>query len=711
MRRFYKLAAWTAIAGFAAVSVVSCDDDETENTPKLPTLELGTVNVTADYEAAVTVTPSKNAISFSWGYAAATAEPESYTKVDGHAAVEVRTPSLTPGSYKIFAYAENKAGRSEIVTKPFEVTLDVPTVKFGEITASRAGITIPLQVSGAAEFTYALAMQEPGSTTEPAIPNDDQFRTLKTELLDEGNLIIEPEQLSANGTWHIFAYAENEKGKGTVTRGSVVYDETKLPKLVEFEILNMTAWSLDVNVKMLDGCEKYAVGAYRNGAYTKRGFISSAKTSITPDSFYPLQTFNVATESRIFPEKMLLKNTLASSDESEGMDISYKDSESITTYQIAVYAVDKEGNGTAYVSEEFSVPAPAFGQTPTVNITAETDVQKIHPTFTVEGDCAKLYTGRTAPSWYDDVDWTNEAKVVEFLASIRGNGISAYEGKPLRVEDKMVSDPNTEFIIYAIPITADGKVGKLCYKSFRTELPAFEGTGSVDIEFESATANTLTYSVWPSDNAKAVRIVHENKFLLRENEIPIYFYTETNPRYVEYTMEELNKMNFTVTFENLQPDNVHFIRAVTVDADGKMSPIQSFPDQRTLPEGGGEITEIDFSKGKGEVTFTVVKEDQIVEDDFVSIDLTYKVEKGANTVEAYKVILSDIKDDMDQIEAACKSRLDPNDLPTPITFGAELTQTSMVTYDAYWGGSAIAIVTKDTDGNFKIAYVYFAKAK
>ena len=73
---------------------------------------------------------------------------------------------------------------------------------------------------------------------------------------------------------------------------------------------------------MLEGCVKYVVGGFRNGAYTKSGFISSAKSSVDPDPFYPLQSYNWSDKSTTFPERLLLKNTLATSDESEGLDVS-----------------------------------------------------------------------------------------------------------------------------------------------------------------------------------------------------------------------------------------------------------------------------------------------------------------------------------------------------------------------------------------------------
>lgn len=709
MRKFYQFAAMTAIAAFVASSFAACNDDETDKGPALPDVTVGTVDVSVDYRAKVTLTPSANAASISWGYAPGTAEPATYTLIEGNEPVTVQTPPLEPGKYTISAYAESKGGgKSNVASVSFDVMLGVPSLQLGEPTFDRKGIRVPLTFVGAEESIYYTYIKKTGDA-EPAVPAEENFGSTKISLIEEGALLIPSDRLT-DGTWYVFAYALNELGKSPVASASIAYDESSLPKLVEFEILNKTAYSLDVKVTMLDGCAKYVIGGYRNGAYLKASFASAARTSLNPDPSYPMQPYNWSERSETFPERLLIKNRLATSDESEGLDIVHSYNEGEITYQIAVYAVDQAGDGSVYVSDEFTVPAPAFGSTPTVKITAKTTVQTITPTYTVEGDCAKLYVGRTAPSWYDQIDWTDEQKVVEFLASIRGTGMYAYEGAPLTVEDTMIADPNTEFIVYAIPITADGKVGKLCYERFTTGVPEFDGTGRADIAFQTATENSLTFQVHLT-GAESVRIICKNKYLLFEDELPMAFYDESKSKsWVGFTAEELRAANNSVTFENLTPDAVHFLRAVTIDAAGKMSPIQAFDDQSTLPEGGGEVTEIDFSKGRGEVKFNILKEEKTVDGTFVSIDLTYSVEKGANTAEAYKVILNDMKDDRAEIEAACKARLDPTDLPAPIAFGAELTQSSMSAYDPQWGGSAIAIVTKDTDGNFRIAHTYFAKA-
>lgn len=714
MRKLYKFASMAAIAIFAAASFASCDDDEPEG-PKQPTLEIGSISITAGYEAQVTITPSENSTSISWTWAAETAEPGTYTKVEtGEGkAVSVTTPVLAPGKYNLFAYAENAIGKSAVAKKGFEVLLDVPVVKLGELKSERAGLVLPVSVIGAEEFYYALELKAADAKEDPAIPAEENFIRCTPDQLKDGNLVIAPERLVSKNTYFVFAYAENEKGKGTVSAASGEYDESKLAKLVDFEVINKTAYSLDVKVTMLEGCVKYVVGGFRNGAYTKSGFISSAKSSVDPDPFYPLQSYNWSDKSTTFPERLLLKNTLATSDESEGLDVFYQSNEEVQKYQVAVYAIDKDGNGTAYVTDLFEVPAPSFNATPTVKITAECTPQTISPTFTVEGDCAKLYWGRTAPSWFDDVDWTNEEATVAFLAGIRGRGICEYTGSALTIADTSISNPNTEFIVYAIPITADGKVGKLCYEKFTTTLPAFDGTGRVDMTFQTATANSLTYKVALS-GAQSVRILHVPSYFFPnyKDNLEMLMYDKANSKvWTEYTAAELTAADNTITFENLLAETTYVLRTVTLDANGRISPVQEFPDQATLADGGSGEAEIDFSKGTGEITFNIISETSKQDGDGNwMVDMSFSVTKGANTAEAYIIPLSDIMDNAADVEASCKSFMDPTDLPAPLVFGQTYERTDLFDYDKTWGGSGIAIVTRDNAGNFRVAHYYIAKA-
>lgn len=729
MRNAYKFATWMAIAIFAATSFSSCDDkdDPKPEPPKAPTLEIGSVSVTPDYEAEVTITPSENAESFSWGYSKETEEPATWTKVEGAKAVAVKTPALAPGKYKFSAYAENTAGKSAVKTQNFEIVLGVPTVTFGEAAASRAGISVPVTLKDAGEsFKYAFVMQEAGSTTEPAIPEEANFKTQQIADMKDGKLVIPSAQIEDNGTWFIFAYAENEAGKGTVSKTSVVYDDTTFPKLVEFEVINKTAYSFDLKVTMKEGCAKFVyAGFIGEGTYNKKDFIESAQTSLNPNPDYPMQSYNWSDKNGTFPEAKLIKGTLATDDSSKGMIIMHENAEGICKYSVAVYALDADGNGTAYVSEEFTVPAPEYGQSPTITITAESDLRHITAKYQPSGDCAKIIRGFFRPAWGQggNIDWEDPTAVVELLSGLVGSVPHIYTmGEPLIEEVPAMFDPHEEVVVFAVGVSKDGKLGKLSYEKFTTKSPELTGTGSANLEFLGATINTLEYKVTLTDGAKKVRIgafdgVSWSKV---KDDLDWVFYDENNRgSWQEFNADQLAKTDGKVTIYTTSANTNYYIRAVAIDALGNVSPVQEFPNQTTAKEE--EVEKIDFSLGKGEAKINVIKEETFFEpgnpnwgtkDDW-TLDLTYTVTKGANTEIVYRRILQETKDTPEAIKAAVEDIYQtPDDFSTYSEikeFDVERQETSMADYDANWGGSILVLITKDTDGNYKIADYYVAK--
>lgn len=139
MRKFYQFAAITAIAVFVASSFAACDNDETEKGPALPEVTVGTVDVSIDYRAKVTLTPSANAASISWGYAPGTAEPATYTKIEGNEPVTVQTPYLEPVKYTISAYAASKSkSKSWVGCTTEELRAANNSVTFANLTPMRS---------------------------------------------------------------------------------------------------------------------------------------------------------------------------------------------------------------------------------------------------------------------------------------------------------------------------------------------------------------------------------------------------------------------------------------------------------------------------------------------------------------------------------------------------------------------------------------------
>ena len=95
-------------------------------------------------------------------------------------------------------------------------------------------------------------------------------------------------------------------------------------ELVELTVKNLTAFSVDVDVKKSIKCSKYVITAMPKSSYNEEYFIQSAETSLNPAPDYPLQPFNWSDKSATFTEHTLVKNRMADDPESEGIKLSLR---------------------------------------------------------------------------------------------------------------------------------------------------------------------------------------------------------------------------------------------------------------------------------------------------------------------------------------------------------------------------------------------------
>mgnify|MGYP000164051483 CR=1 FL=1 len=128
-------------------------------------------------------------------------------------------------------------------------------------------------------------------------------------------------------------YAENETGKSKeATKEFTFKYEDIMAELVEFEIKNLSAFSLDVEVKKSAKCARYVIGATPKGymgtnsetgaeeyveIYKEATFIENAETSLNPDASYPMQPYNWSDVSATFTERTLSRYALKDKDISE----------------------------------------------------------------------------------------------------------------------------------------------------------------------------------------------------------------------------------------------------------------------------------------------------------------------------------------------------------------------------------------------------------
>ena len=166
MRRFFTyFVATIAII----ISGIGCQKENTATPVNKPTI--GILDPEFDAEsmtAKVMIAPSTDATA--WYYKTESAEQSAeYTKVEGAAAQEIEIKVTYGVEYTISAYAENKAGKSDIATKKFcQMPKDKVTVAIGEITLNAETMEAKATIYPSSNTTkwYWRAYEKDSITTE-----------------------------------------------------------------------------------------------------------------------------------------------------------------------------------------------------------------------------------------------------------------------------------------------------------------------------------------------------------------------------------------------------------------------------------------------------------------------------------------------------------------------------------------------------------------
>ena len=541
-------------------------------------------------------------------------------------------------------------------------------------------------------------------------------------------------------------YAENESGKSQEAVKEFIFKyEDLMDELVEFEIKNLSAFSMDVEVKKGAKCAKYVIGAIIKGymgtdetgqpkyeeIYKEATFIEDAELSLNPNKDYPMQPYNWSDVSATFNEQTLVRSALQDKDisESKGIILTALDTDE-TEVVVAIYAVDAEGKGTVFTKEVTVPDAELNGQVvASIEIPAgKIALRSFEATFTADANCAKMIVGQTdagAIAKNSGKDFT-EMTVAEIEASILKLGASVPVTYTQPFSKEFASKdmvPNTKYYVYAIPIDKQGKLGKIVYTGVTTGRPTFEGVGSItSVSFpEQTSPEKLLVDISVNENTTAVRVFWETSVPANLDWIMVDE-ASSNVQWTEYKVEDLGKLK---TEENngglyiLSPGSTYHLRAVTVDKDGKLSEIVDLVAKAGQGNDGiqtkaAEVEapkEADFS-GNGALTLTVVSAEGTA--------ATLKVEKGANTKKVYMLKGTDMVPA--GIDAYVKEQnffkdFTPDATPTGLislfldenTSNKETDENfnwSVEEYHPTYGSDARIFITLDNDGKFNIADYY-----
>lgn len=553
-------------------------------------------------------------------------------------------------------------------------------------------------------------------------------------------------------TYTLTAYAENETGKSKeVSKEFTFKSEDVMTELVEFEVKNLSAFSMDVVVKKSAKCAKYVIGATPKGymgtnletgaeeyveIYKEATFIENAETSLNPDESYPMQPYNWSDVSATFTERTLSRYALKDKDISESKGIILRSLEVDEIKMIiAVYALDAEGNSKVY-TQEITIPEPEITGQVVVSIDVPKDkikMRSFEATFTADANCSRIHVGQSSAgliaSGGKSFDNMTEEEICASIVRLGAEVPLAYTGafsKEFASKDMV---PNTSYIVYAIPIDKEGKIGKVVYKSVTTGTPVYDGTGEITfVTFpDQVTPEKLLVDISVNDKVEFVRVLWDMGTGPGSLDLKTIMADEDsrNVHWHEYATADLPKLKTEDNNGGLyitSPGSTYYLRAVTVDKDGKLSEIIDLVEKANKGTNGiktkeeePEISVTDW-EGTGKLTLTVVSTGTNEETGLYTADL--KVVKGENTKQVYMVKWSGEAQPTD-IDNYIK------ELPYFVNFDPEAgavgvvsivldkntaekttTEEFMDEYSAMWGGDSRIYVTLDNDGKLSIADWY-----
>lgn len=553
-------------------------------------------------------------------------------------------------------------------------------------------------------------------------------------------------------TYTLTAYAENETGKSNeVSKEFTFKSEDVMTELVEFEVKNLSAFSMDVVVKKSAKCAKYVIGATPKGymgtnletgaeeyveIYKEATFIENAETSLNPDESYPMQPYNWSDVSATFTERTLSRYALKDKDISESKGIILRSLEVDEIKMIiAVYALDAEGNSKVY-TQEITIPEPEITGQVVVSIDVPKDkikMRSFEATFTADANCSRIHVGQSSAgliaSGGKSFDNMTEEEICASIVRLGAEVPLAYTGafsKEFASKDMV---PNTSYIVYAIPIDKEGKIGKVVYKSVTTGTPVYDGTGEItSVTFpDQVTPEKLLVDISVNDKVEFVRVLWDMGTGPGSLDLKTIMADEDsrNVHWHEYATADLPKLKTEDNNGGLyitSPGSTYYLRAVTVDKDGKLSEIIDLVEKANKGTNGiktkeeePEISVTDW-EGTGKLTLTVVSTGTNEETGLYTADL--KVVKGENTKQVYMVKWSGEAQPTD-IDNYIK------ELPYFVNFDPEAgavgvvsivldkntaekttTEEFMDEYSAMWGGDSRIYVTLDNDGKLSIADWY-----
>ena len=705
-----KQVAFAVVAMCLACVGVSCDKEPVETPAEKPTI--GILDVEFDAEtstASVMIVPSTDATA--WYYKVESeGNATDYTKVEGAMAQEITFEVQYAMEYTISAYAENKAGESDVVTKSFTQAsdLEVATIAISKPEFDEATMTLSYKVTPSENTTHWYW----GIKTDAASPSEYEHH--------EGNVAVSVSIAVEYDTEYTFVFAaENAHGIGEKVEAEFM----TISPVVEIAIENLTQFSLDAVITKKSHCVKYVAGAVHTDAYNRNTFIEEAQRSLNPDADYPFAVFNSATESRTFSEQDLVRNSLITSNDNAGILLVPG-----TSYTIAVYGEDSEGRYNVTTKEFVAPTATLNGNVEVaVNVTeiAETSA-KVEVTA---AEACKIIVGYIDPAVAKvdtenpfDFEGKSDAEISNYLVTMT-HAIPSVYSTPIEFSIGNLGIGAT-YYAYAIAIK-DGKVGEVTFEPFTTVVPKLTGIAKITAAeiVEQTSDESVTVKLTADSNAKKVRL-----YAAPETDHAAYAenleYIMDVSEYQNYR-EEYDVVDGAVTAEVAiyHPGGKYYMYAVAVDGEGKAGEMVCVATLAGLDTeyytAIEEIVEEYKHKFDGTGTVDMVVTIKGQEEDRISLYVdTDTRSANADTVWVIRFngFIEDIEENVkytfaewpeDSLRGSYKQAIAGFSLKYEDGGSAwDPKYEALQEYSASWGGDVLVAVVLDTAGKLKIHSYY-----
>lgn len=594
----------------------------------------------------------------------------------------------------------------------------VPTIELGEaaVNADNTKAMLKVTPSENTEKWYWKSSKDGLETEYTAVTGNEEY-TLEIDF-------------ETGAAYVVTVYAENRAGKSQEAKREFSFTPEELQaELIEFEIKNLSPFSMDVEVKKSAKCANYAIAAFLTRGMVindkgqevedvndfeekyKEQFIESAVNSLKwKEGDLGVKPYETAEESKTFTESNLKRHITPKS-----------------TYTIAVYAVDAEENAKVY-TKEFTALATEINGSSEVNIEAETTFNSIAATFTADANCAKLIMGHFGlndnGSEAFKLAETDGSKALALLNMgheipepyIQNNITKEYSANIL---------PNTQYIVYAIAIGKDGKVGKVVFKEVTTGVVPLDGTGEfLTAEFgEQVKTGTIgsdkvqvgyvPLTVTVSENVESVRI-YCNVDIAPDMNLVMADESYKDHYWKEYTKDQLTNIKLDVDL-----GSSYNVMGVTVDTDGKISDIKNLvllsdetKEMLITTKEEEEVADGLFD-GTGKINISITSVSPATPFDMG--EFKYIITKKENTKDVYCVVAQTEEEIVNRVETEFDGFPDSTPssftkVPFPLT-GDDLNTTKPQTkyFEENFpdvGSQIFIFVTVDNNNKLDIPYIY-----